>query len=191
MKDKRMFERHEYMYGPHFTEECATKVVSKMQNEDGTMGQHWSLAETTAVASKYGVSFSPRKYNKYDWYVALNMVYSDYYKFVIDTLHTDDVKHFVELAKAWLDDKDVTEGKMWYYYKYVINTTYHDIEEEEEEDEDEDYDDYEYPRRARYAVAYRRPYAMKYDYDEAYSTPKEKEYNYRRTPMHERIGSRY
>ena len=78
MKDKRKFERHERMYGPHFTEECAMKVVAKMENEDGTTGWHWTINDTTTVANQYGISFDPRKYNKYDWYVAMNMVYSDY-----------------------------------------------------------------------------------------------------------------
>lgn len=32
MKDKRKFERHERMYGPHFTEECAMKVVAKIES---------------------------------------------------------------------------------------------------------------------------------------------------------------
>lgn len=88
MKDKRKFERHERMYGPHFTEECAMKVVAKMENEDGTTGQHWTINDTTTVANQYGISFNPRKYNKYDWYVAMNMVYSDYYKFITNTLHS-------------------------------------------------------------------------------------------------------
>lgn len=189
MKDKRKFERHEYMYGPHFNEECALKAVSKMQNEDGTTGQHWTLTDTTSVASKYGISFDPHKYNKYDWYVALNMVYSDYYKLVMGAFHTADVKYFVELAKYWLDDKDIEEGKMWYYYKYVMNTTYHDIEDDEDEDVD-DYEDYDYSRKSRRMDIYRRPYSSRYEYDEE-DYPVEKEYDYRRSPMHERIGSRY
>lgn len=29
-------------------------------------------------------------------------------------------KHFAELAKAWLCDKDIDEGKMWHYYVYLM-----------------------------------------------------------------------
>lgn len=47
MRERLKIERHEAMYGPHFNEECALKAVSKMENEDGSRGEHWSLEETT------------------------------------------------------------------------------------------------------------------------------------------------
>lgn len=50
MRERLKIERHEAMYGPHFNEECALKAVSKMENEDGSRGEHWSLEETTAGA---------------------------------------------------------------------------------------------------------------------------------------------
>lgn len=183
MKDKRKFERHERMYGPHFNEECATKVVAKMENEDGTTGQHWTINDTTTVANQYGISFDPRKYNKYDWYVAMNMVYSDYYKFIINTLHSNNIKYFVDLAKAWLEDKDIDEGKMWYYYKYVMCDLYRD----DEEDDEEYYDEYEYSPRQRYSMNHRPRYS-RYEYDDDYD---EKEYKYSKSPMRERLGSKY
>ena len=67
---------YEAKHGPHFDDEHARKAVSKMENEDGSKGQHWSLEETSALANQYGIRFDD-KFNKYDWYVALNMVYSD------------------------------------------------------------------------------------------------------------------
>lgn len=45
---------YEAEHGPHFNEEHARKAVNKMENEDGTRGQHWSLEETTALANQYG-----------------------------------------------------------------------------------------------------------------------------------------
>lgn len=48
MRERLKIERHEAMYGPHFNEECALKAVSKMENEDGSRGEHWSLEETTS-----------------------------------------------------------------------------------------------------------------------------------------------
>lgn len=68
---------YEMEHGPHFNEEHARKAVMKMENEDGTRGPHWSLEETSALASQYGISLSG-KFNRYDWFVALNMVYSEY-----------------------------------------------------------------------------------------------------------------
>lgn len=110
---------YEAEHGPHFNEEHARKAVSKMENEDGTRGPHWSVEETTALASQYGINLGSR-FNCYDWFVALNMVYSDYYKVIISMTNSNSTKHFVELAKAWINDKDIDEGKMWYYYIYVM-----------------------------------------------------------------------
>lgn len=120
---------YEMEHGPHFNEEHARKAVMKMENEDGTRGQHWSLEETSALASQYGISLSG-KFNRYDWYVALNMVYSDYYKVLLNITGSNNVKHYVEFAKAWLNDKDIDEGKMWYYYQYVMCDKIREAEKE-------------------------------------------------------------
>lgn len=77
MRERLKIERHEAMYGPHFNEEQALKAVSKMENEDGSRGEHWSLEEATSIANQYGINLKSEKFNKYDWYVALNMVRSD------------------------------------------------------------------------------------------------------------------
>lgn len=176
MKDKRKLELHEQMYGPHFNERCALKAVALMENEDGTIGQHWSLSETTTIAAQFGINLSTYKYNKYDWYVALNMIYSDYYKAIRSICNSDNVKYFVEFAKAWIDDKDIDDGKMWYYYKYIMCDTYR------EEPYEEPYEDY---RHKRYPVVSRKNYLDRYEDD--YN---EEEYKYKQ-PFHERIGSRY
>lgn len=78
---------YEAEHGPHFNEEHARKAVSKMENEDGTRGPHWSIEETTTLANQYGISLGNR-FNRYDWFVALNMVYSDYYKVIINTINS-------------------------------------------------------------------------------------------------------
>ena len=146
--NKRKLERHERMYGPHFNEECAQKVVNSMKNEDGTKGAHWSLEQAMTLAQQYGVNFSNEQFNKYDWYVALNMIYSDFYKAVVTITNSDHIRYYVELAKAWLKDKDVDEGKMWYYYKYVMcDEIRDDYDDYEEYDDDDEYD--EYPERRR------------------------------------------
>lgn len=44
---------YEAEHGPHFNEEHARKAVSKMENEDGTRGPHWSVEETTAVVGTF------------------------------------------------------------------------------------------------------------------------------------------
>lgn len=79
---------YEKEHGPHFNEEYARKAVMKMENEDGTRGPHWSLEETTTLASQYGIALGS-KFNRYDWFVALNMVYSDYYRVIMNIKTTE------------------------------------------------------------------------------------------------------
>lgn len=94
---------YEKEHGPHFNEEYARKAVMKMENEDGTRGPHWSLEETTTLASQYGIALGS-KFNRYDWFVALNMVYSDYYRVIMNITGSNNTKHYVEFAKAWLSN---------------------------------------------------------------------------------------
>ena len=159
---------YEAKHGPHFNEEHARKAVSKMENEDGSRGQHWSLEETTSLANQYGVRLD-EEFNKYDWYVALNMVYSDYYKVIVNMTGSNSSKYFVELAKAWICDKDIDEGKMWYYYVYVMCDKLRDAEEEYfektyskyEDDDDEEYGMYR--RGGRMGSSYGRHREREYD----------------------------
>lgn len=89
---------YEAEHGPHFNEEHARKAVSKMENEDGTRGPHWSVEETTALASQYGINLGSR-FNRYDWFVALNMVYSDYYKVIIRI--SREKRQWLNAMKKW------------------------------------------------------------------------------------------
>ena len=152
---------YEQEYGPHFNEEQARKAVNKMENEDGTRGPHWSIEETTSLANQFGVSLNNR-FNRYDWFVALNMIYSDYYKVLVNITNSNTPKHYVEFAKAWLNDKDIDEGKMWYYYIYVMCDKIREEEMECYEDKmkgdyDDDEDELGRSRMGRYRMgSYRR-----------------------------------
>lgn len=184
---------YEAEHGPHFNEEHARKAVSKMENEDGTRGPHWSVEETTALASQYGINLGSR-FNRYDWFVALNMVYSDYYKVIISMTNSNSTKHFVELAKAWINDKDIDEGKMWYYYIYVMCDKIRQAEMEcyeeevEKRDKYEDDDDDEFERIGLFRRGGRRGGMMRggrrvystsraRDYDDDYEHMLEREYD--------------
>lgn len=165
---------YEHKNGPHFNEEYALKAVSKMENEDGSHGPHWSLEETTSVAKQYGVSFT-EKFNRFDWFVALNMVYSDYYKVIVSITNSANIKNFVEFTKAWLNDKDVEEGKMWYYYIYVMCDRIRNEEMEyfkssnyDDDDEDEE-ESMLHRRRGRMGyMRTRNAYLPEYDMDDDY-----------------------
>lgn len=55
-----------------FTEDDARRWTEHMENDDGSMGAHWTLEQTTAVANSIGVHVDP-----WIWFAALNMEYSD------------------------------------------------------------------------------------------------------------------
>ena len=131
LKSKLCNDVYEAINGPHFDEEHAREAVNNMENEDGSKGPHWTVEETTAIANQMGVNLKSDKCNKWDWYVAMNMIYSDYYKVISSITGRTDTKYFAEFAKAWINDKDISEGKMWHYYIYIMSDCFdHDYEDE-------------------------------------------------------------
>ena len=97
------------VYGCHFNKWLLEKALKEMENEDGTMGGHWTLEQTTMVAKSNGIEF--KNFNEYDWNYVMNMVYSDYYGVV-----PNETSSYVKLARKFLDDKDSTYGKALKYY---------------------------------------------------------------------------
>lgn len=108
---KAFYPMYTYLYGEHFNSEPATEAVQGMDNINGTKGETYTFTACVDAAEKLGLSWE--KYNKFDWYFTLNMIASDYVGIV------EDVK-FVEIAKAWLEDKDVPEGKALRYWWKVV-----------------------------------------------------------------------
>lgn len=99
------------------SEDEARTWVSKMKNNDGTIGEHWSVEQTTRVAESYNIRFD--KFSRYDWYVVLNMMYSDYYGAV-----SNDVNTYTRMAVAFLEDKDAEDDKLYRYYKQIVRQGY-------------------------------------------------------------------
>lgn len=91
-----------------------------MENSDGTTGAHWTLEQTTAVANQinfpFGNNVSPK-----DFWVALNMIYSDYGA-TLKAAGVTDAAVYGNLAKDFLLDKDAIapKEKLCYYYKYIV-----------------------------------------------------------------------
>lgn len=103
-------ELYEHIYGPHFTSWKYDYAVSRFENQDGTKGPHWTVQQITDYAKQKGVTFV--HFNEYDLAYVLNMVYSDYFGVVPDT-----VESYFKLAKAFIEDKDAPEGKAFLYFK--------------------------------------------------------------------------
>lgn len=112
--DEKLYEEIEQdlykkVYGCHFNKWLLDCATSKLQNEDGTSGAHWTVEQTNSVAKSNSISFE--RFNEYDWNYAMNMVYSDFYGAI-----PNETSYYVRLAKKFIDDKDAQTGKALIYY---------------------------------------------------------------------------
>lgn len=97
------------LYGCHFNDWMLKQATERMKNEDGSVGPHWNLNETTEAARHHNVNFDG--FNEYDWNYTMNMIYSDYYGAV-----PNDVGLYIKMALRFLKDKDAPKGKALKYY---------------------------------------------------------------------------
>ena len=100
-----------------FTREDTEKWVSHMENEDGTTGPHWTIAQTDAVANVAGVHV-----DKLTFWACLNMMYSDYCT-VANKYNVGTPEFYACMAKAFLFDKDAKSpnAKMAAYYFGIVD----------------------------------------------------------------------
>ena len=99
-----------------FTEDDARRWTEHMENDDGSMGAHWTLEQTTAVANSIGVHVDP-----WIWYAAMNMMYSDYWESAT-RYGVDRPEYYADLAKEFLFDKDAggPGAKIAGYYHGIV-----------------------------------------------------------------------
>lgn len=102
-----------------FDKEKATKWAQHMKNADGTVGAHWTMAQTDAVAESMNI---PHDIPRWAWGVTMNMMYSDYYD-VAMKYGINRPEFYGELAKAFLMDKDAPAPtvKLMEYYENIAN----------------------------------------------------------------------
>lgn len=100
-------------YG-EMTKDMAERWAGMMENEDGTTGPHWSLDQAKQVMAQRNISGSP-----YDFWLALNMMYSDY-SAVAKKMGVNTVEFYACMADAFLNDKDAVDDKLAAYYEYVV-----------------------------------------------------------------------
>ena len=93
---------------PPLTEEQAKEYVSHMTNKDGSAGEHWTLDQVKAFMQSHE---EYKDLSLLDFYVAINMVYSDYYKPAYTT------ENYAAMAKDFLMDKDAPSNKVVRYIK--------------------------------------------------------------------------
>lgn len=94
---------YELAYGKTISDEMREEIVERI-------GEHWSLAETETVRSKYGYSdIMPNEFN-----VVMNMAYSDY-----SDVFGDNLDLYVKFSKAFIKDDDAKDGKVYLYFTEI------------------------------------------------------------------------
>ena len=103
--DQRLEEIYHH---PAMSKEDAKYYVSHFVNKDGTTGAHWTMEQTKDYQDAHE---SMADLNPICFYVAMNMMYSDYYQ----PARTTDT--YAMLAKDFLEDKDGKPDKLQRYIK--------------------------------------------------------------------------
>ena len=99
-----------YDHKEHMTREEALEYVSMFENKDGSKGAHWSMTQI----QDYMYSHEEYKdLDPYCFYVAMNMMYSDYYQ------PERKVDTYAALAKDFLMDVDGGKDKLRKYLEMI------------------------------------------------------------------------
>lgn len=92
----------------------AVEWVNKMENADGSYGEHFTMEQAERILKNKGWECDPLEF-----WVAMNAVWSDgaatAKKYGVDKL-----EYWADRAKEFLTDKDAGPGKMAKYYKYIV-----------------------------------------------------------------------
>ena len=104
--DKFLHDMENDICYPPLTEEQAVSYVKHMKHKDGSEGEHWTLEQTKAYQASHSdyASIDPL-----DFYVAINMMYSDYFK----PAYTTD--NYASMAASFLNDVDAPSNKLERY----------------------------------------------------------------------------
>lgn len=96
------------------TPELAKEWTAHMKNGDGTTGAHWTMEQVKQLMQQRGINADPAEF-----FAIFNSAYSDYYP-VAKKHNVNNVDFYIDIAKAWLDDKDAVPDKAAAYYEYVV-----------------------------------------------------------------------
>lgn len=100
-----------------FSLEEAKAWTRAMDNEDGTRGAHWTLEQAKQLLEDRGLDLDPTSF-----WAALCMVYSDYSAVAANYKVGGNIEFYIDLAKAFLEDKDAPGDKLARYYREIVQT---------------------------------------------------------------------
>ena len=100
--------------GEPFDRKKAHEWVKKMKNADGSTGPHYKIEQSEQLRQMYCMEC-----DKWEFYVAINMMYSDYCE-VARQMGLDRSEYYANMAKAFLCDEDAGENKLQKYFTKVV-----------------------------------------------------------------------
>ena len=98
-----------------FSMSDAKAWTSKMQNSDGTKGAHWTIEQVKQILAQRNLSIDPISF-----WATINMIYSDYSQVAKKYNVGNNLDFYVDMAKAFLNDKDAAQDKLEKYYQYIV-----------------------------------------------------------------------
>ena len=98
-----------------FSQMTAEKWVREMENGDGTKGPHWNIEQVKMLMGQKGIDCDP-----WEFFAAINAIYSDYGKVLKKHGAGDKLDLYIDMAKAFVEDKDAHPDKLARYYKYIV-----------------------------------------------------------------------
>ena len=104
----------------HLTKREMQEWKRRMQNADGSLGEHFSGDQIKSMAEKLGVRYNG--YDEKELCVTVNMLYSDYCEALRGVIPPEkELMIYTKLGKAWLEDEDAPEGseKLALYFRCI------------------------------------------------------------------------
>ena len=98
-----------------FSIDTAKEWTKKMKNADGTQGPHWTLEQSKQIMAQRKIGLDPVQF-----WVTLNMVYSDYSPVAKKHGLGGSLEFYTDMAKAFLTDKDAKPEKLARYYDAIV-----------------------------------------------------------------------
>lgn len=99
---------------PSFNLQMAEEWAGGMVNSDGSRGPHWSMEETRRFQEQFGIRCDEAKF----WAV-INSLYSDYQEALVAN-NASNLKTYVSLAQAWINDEDAVPDKAYAYFTHIV-----------------------------------------------------------------------
>ena len=135
MRGRRRNSRGQYMsdrngrmmrdYGDDMDDRLTKKEMKEWEkdlvNDDGTRGAHFPAEQIDQVAQSLGID--PKEFGDGVLCMTVNMLYSDYCG-VARKFNVDRIEFYIEMAKAFLKDKDFDgDGaeKLFLYYTFIAD----------------------------------------------------------------------